>query len=390
MKKVLVVSPIECYPEFYGSSARISSFLKVIIDTKGLDFLYLHLPERPYNEDTMKEALKERYFYKFFKKNIFTLLTIRFKMLISLFLFKKYTIVKIDDFIQQSDIVFFKKVYEEYIPDILIVNYTYYSKLFNYTTGNCLKILDTHDSMYNRFKLIYNNKRRYKNLRISLLDEINCLNRSDIVISIQNNEEQFFKDNGCKSEVITIGHVKDFYQSDISSFKYKILYVGANYSANIESLRNFLINIWPNLNKHFKNKIELLVVGDIFDSFQFESNVCFDNVSFLGRVEDLNCIYDQVDFSINPILYGSGLKIKNVESLSMGKPIVTMTYGIDGLECFLNNGAFVVSDINEWISIFEKLFNNSFYKRTINDIQKIYIDYLHNNKDLFIKLLNRN
>ena len=92
MKKVLVVSPIECYPEFYGSSARISSFLKVIIDTKGLDFLYLHLPERPYNEDTMKEALKERYFYKFFKKNIFTLLTIRFKMLISLFLFKKYTI----------------------------------------------------------------------------------------------------------------------------------------------------------------------------------------------------------------------------------------------------------------------------------------------------------
>jgi hypothetical protein len=390
MKKILIVSPIECYPEFYGSSARIGSFIKIIEQIHDVDLLYLHLPERSFNLDVMKEELGESYVCKEFKEKTFVKFRLRFKKLLSLLMFRGHTVVRVDDFIECSDIAFFKKVYDKYNPDILIINYTYYSKLFDYTKTNCVKILDTHDSIFNRFKLIYNDEKAYKNLRVSLKDEINCLNRSDIVLSIQNKEEAFFKANGCSSEVITIGHIKDFYQSDIDGFKFKILYIGANYSANVESLQNFLVYVWPRICNHFLNNIELLVVGDIKDSFQVEGGISFKNVNFLGRIGDLNEIYNQVDFSINPILYGSGLKIKNIESLSMGKPIVTMPYGLDGLECFLARGVYVVSDVADWIEIFEKLFNREYYKKAIDEIQNLYVDYLDENKDLLINLIKNN
>jgi hypothetical protein len=379
--KVLLVSPIECYPEFYGSSARISSFVKIINQLEDVDLLYLHLPERSFNVDLMNQRLNDKYIYKKFKKKLIVQFKLRLRMLVSLFFLKKETLVRIDDFIQYSDIVFFKKTYNDFKPNILIINYSYYSKLFDYAAPNCLKILDTHDSLYNRFNLIYNSRKTYKKLRISLEDEISCLNRSDIVLSIQKKEEMFFRENGCSKEVVTIGHIKDFYQSDYEEYKYRILYIGANYSANIESLQNFLVNFWPLVSRHFKCSIKLLVVGDIKDSVQFDHD-SFSNstVSFLGRIDNLNEIYDQVDFSINPILFGSGLKIKNIESLSMGKPIVTMPYGLDGLETFLDKGVFVVNDVVDWIRIFEKLYIRDCYNESIQEINNLYQDYFIENK----------
>ena len=51
----------------------------------------------------------------------------------------------------------------------------------------------------------------------------------------------------------------------------------------------------------------------------------------LGRVDDLSELYRSARVVINPVLAGTGLKIKTVEALSRLRPIVTWPTGVEGL-----------------------------------------------------------
>ena len=51
----------------------------------------------------------------------------------------------------------------------------------------------------------------------------------------------------------------------------------------------------------------------------------------LGRVDDLAELYRSARVVINPVLAGTGLKIKTVEALSRLRPIVTWPTGVEGL-----------------------------------------------------------
>ena len=66
----------------------------------------------------------------------------------------------------------------------------------------------------------------------------------------------------------------------------------------------------------------------------------------MGFRENLEEIYREADIVINPVLFGGGLKIKNVEALCYSKPLVTTSAGADGLEEGINK-AFLVCDSAE-------------------------------------------
>jgi glycosyltransferase involved in cell wall biosynthesis len=57
-----------------------------------------------------------------------------------------------------------------------------------------------------------------------------------------------------------------------------------------------------------------------------------EGVKKMGRVPDLEPYYRQAAVVINPVPYGSGLKIKSVEALAFGKCLVTTATGVQGLE----------------------------------------------------------
>jgi hypothetical protein len=51
----------------------------------------------------------------------------------------------------------------------------------------------------------------------------------------------------------------------------------------------------------------------------------------LGFVKELHTFYDAIDIALNPMVGGTGLKIKTVEPLSYGKPVLTTPSGAQGL-----------------------------------------------------------
>jgi len=54
-------------------------------------------------------------------------------------------------------------------------------------------------------------------------------------------------------------------------------------------------------------------------------------VTCLGFVEDVSIFYGSVDVVVAPIRYGGGIKIKVLEAMACGKPLVTTSVGAEGI-----------------------------------------------------------
>ena len=61
----------------------------------------------------------------------------------------------------------------------------------------------------------------------------------------------------------------------------------------------------------------------------------------IGYVDDLDALYAETDIVVNPVTFGGGLKIKCVEALAHGKPLITSPVGAEGIEKGANK-AFIV------------------------------------------------
>lgn len=387
MRKILIVSPIECFPTYYGNSARIASFVH-FFQEKGIDFRYLHLPDRSFDPAPMEEALGGRYIYEAYRIRKGVVNRLRLRAVVSKLLLKKNRLIKVDDFVQSSDIMQYKQVLHDYQPDTVLINYAYLSKLLAYTPSSMLKIIDTHDSLHLRYKSIYNSSKAIHRFRIGIDDEINALNRADKVVCIQKEEHTFFKDHGCKADLYTIGHHLPYRATNIRESRAKLLYVGAGYTANLDAVTYFLNEIWPLVSKQHPNA-ELYIAGGISKELKALDQQ-YPSMKILGYVDDLYPLYDTVDVAINPVRMGSGMKIKNIEALSFGKPIITTSVGGEGLGDFKGNGMIVVDSVADWLSSINRLLSDTaYYQSAVKQIEGVVGKYNIANRQAMERLLNR-
>ena len=117
-----------------------------------------------------------------------------------------------------------------------------------------------------------------------------------------------------------------------------VLVVGSNYPANIVGLRDFCEHAWPLVCKE-NPAAELWVAGKIGDAVSKK----VPQARVLGWVENLQALYRQSAVVINPTLTGTGLKIKTIEALCNGKPLVATPNAVEGV-VFDGEAPFLVCD----------------------------------------------
>jgi len=84
-----------------------------------------------------------------------------------------------------------------------------------------------------------------------------------------------------------------------------------------------------------------------------------ENILSLGFVKDLYKILSVADIAIVPLTRGAGTKLKILDYLCMGLPIVTTKKGIEGIDAKNYEHAIIVSDVNEeFINAIEYLIEN--------------------------------
>jgi glycosyltransferase involved in cell wall biosynthesis len=113
----------------------------------------------------------------------------------------------------------------------------------------------------------------------------------------------------------------------------QIVFVGKlDYFPNIDAISTIRDQIAP----QFGNDVQFTVVGGPIP----EGMANIKNVRFVGQVPEVKDFLAQADVCIAPLRHGSGTRIKILEYLAMGKPVVSTPIGCEGLE--VTNGEDII------------------------------------------------
>ena len=246
----------------------------------------------------------------------------------------------------------FKKQISTRSYDAVIINYVVYSKLLDLLPVTTLKIIETHDSLKDRWKILpgwYS---------MSQKDESKGLDRADVVIAIQNKEAEYFK-TITEAAVLTISNeiISNGLDLGSGSRGRDMLYLGADYPLNQEAIGYFIEYVFRDIVESYPD-LKLLVVGSIcghIESLYPEEK----NIVLLGHIDDLEEFYGRGHIAINPMMKGTGLKIKNVEALSFGKELITTSAGAYGMEAGINDAFYVADKPQEFQRVITRILENS-------------------------------
>jgi len=215
----------------------------------------------------------------------------------------------------------------------------------------------------NRYKIFLDKGEKPQWYSLFYSEEKKGFNRADYILSIQDSEKIKIKSMiHSNKKVITLGHPLPLHRKEISKTVRNLIFVASHNYINIKCINEFITNIFPNITA-LHPEIKLLLAGSISDMKQ--KIVKTENIEYLGRYNHVNSIYNIADIAINPINFGTGLKIKIIEALSCGMPSISYKQSMDGLQ-----------DINtiEFCEVAND--ENDFKNKLINLIQ----NYDHRNK----------
>jgi glycosyltransferase involved in cell wall biosynthesis len=212
-------------------------------------------------------------------------------------------------------------------PDAFIAQYIFMTRCFSLLPHNTLKVIDCID-VFSRKKdkvLAYGID---DSLAMDPGEEAPLLHRGELVIAIQDEEREAIRKMIPDRKVITVGIDFDLPQAanaPDSADPNALLFVASGNRLNNRGLREFLERSWPSIRAQCPNA-QLRVVGKVKPGIDAPTGV-----SLLGFVLNLEQEYRRAALVINPVIAGTGLKIKTVEALSRGKPLVAFPNGVEGI-----------------------------------------------------------
>ena len=111
----------------------------------------------------------------------------------------------------------------------------------------------------------------------------------------------------------------------------QLLFIGSfGHAPNVDAVTYFCREILPELQKLTNGAVKFTIVGPD-PGMMLASLEGTPGVSILGRVENLDSIYEETDLVVIPLRAGGGTRIKILEAFSYGRGVVSTPVGAEGL-----------------------------------------------------------
>lgn len=215
--------------------------------------------------------------------------------------------------------------------DAIIVNYTYLCKAFAFVPPSTVKILDTHDRFAGRAEYLERNGVAREFFYTTDEEEAAGLSRADLIWAIKDDEARIFRQL-CYRPVLTLTHadpdasITRRHAADDDAYLNLGLF-GARNNVNVINYRRFLEMAVPIFRRSLA-PIRLQVAGSMCDDLPFIDEPMVER---LGRVAWADDFYSRVDAVVIPMSFSTGLKIKMVEALSRGLPVLAHAHASEGV-----------------------------------------------------------
>lgn len=228
-------------------------------------------------------------------------------------------------------------------------------------------VLDTHNIDYQRFLSEIESKGFvYKYIGKIIAkklkrEEIKAIKKVNHILVCSEAEKRYFSNYVNKNKITVIPNGVDYknFTKVKKTTKDIILFMGLlSYAPNLEGIKYYIKNIHPQIVKKFPN-IQLLLLGKGANRWLIETSKKDKNINLLGFVDDVRKYIAQAKVCICPVFSGSGTRLKILEYMAIGKPVVSTIKGAEGLEINNNNNILLANSKAKFITQISKLLSDN-------------------------------
>lgn len=260
---------------------------------------------------------------------------------------------KLRDFVDERVLQRFIATCERLQPELIIVEYVRLAYVLDSCRAaipkGCRTLIDTHDVQHERQERYHACGQRH-DIDITAAEEARALSLADAVIAIQATDAAKLSAICPGLRVIVAGFPETVHQHavrDNPENVVRIAFFGSDMPPNREAVKVLVKDVFPSLRERYAERVELHLYGKICEAFSGDMQV--SGLMLHGFVDDLVAAYAQIDVVANPITFGGGLKIKNVEALCHGRPLLTTSIGAEGLEAGIGVAFQVADETNQFL-----------------------------------------
>lgn len=326
-KKILVLYPHNYNSENTGANKRFSGIIKYLIslgyniDVLTLRNFHQHWPRE--FKRTNLPGIRTLFFYNHSKG----LKTTYFKNFLKFRFSDNRTLLSqatnhLPDYAFRGLRNLFDKIISNEKYDYILISYVLWANVVkNITIDRVTLILTMEDCLSQSIVDNYSGNVPIEKL---LHEETRLVNLFDKVICLSWEEMDYFSKYSTKPEFHYVPVFMDEVESDQGEPKiYDLLFVGSENPSNQRGIKWFFNAVYPFLNKELK----ILCVGKISDYVPEFPNVFREK--YVANLED---VYRKSILTFNPLQDGTGMKVKVIESLAYGIPVISTTIGLSGIK----------------------------------------------------------
>ncbi|HIP33253.1 MAG TPA: glycosyltransferase [Bacteroidia bacterium] len=181
---------------------------------------------------------------------------------------------------------------------------------------------------------------------------------------------------------LDLSKIKDYKEKSNNN----LLFIGNLFTENnIHAIYWFIRNIHPILTKKIRN-YNLIIAGNTGRSNIIKNIIKkynkYDNIILFESPSELDPIYQKGTIFINPTWYGAGVKMKNLDAIINGLPVITTPKGNEGTGLKNREHVLISTNKKEWLINIESLLKDKKLreKLVINSQKFINNQYNHEAK----------
>jgi glycosyltransferase involved in cell wall biosynthesis len=189
--------------------------------------------------------------------------------------------------------------------------------------------------------------------------ELDSIDHYDATVPITQRDAAILEAFGCSNPVHvspTGINMDDFRKYQGKPEYPSIFHIGAlDWSPNQEGLQWFLQKCWKGLHSKYPD-LKFYIAGR--NAPDHIKNIREPNVVFLGEVDSAYSFMESKAVMIVPLLSGSGMRIKIIEGMALGKSIVSTSIGAEGIAVNPGHDIILADDPEKFRAGIESLLDN--------------------------------
>lgn len=386
-KRILHISPKSIFPKIDGGCVAMHDMLKMLSDKNHVKHVCISTPKHPFKKNEYPSDLIE----KTAPESIYIDTSFQITSFISSFF--KGENYHVNRFFSKAAEVFFTNILSLQTYDFIFLEsifLTPYLNLFRKLSSAKI-IIRTHNVEHLIWqRLAFSSNTAFKKIGYQFIAkqlknyELEIINKVDGLCCVTDADSLFFNEQNIITAIQTIPVSIEVTENKVDYQNNNFFFIGAmNWVPNTEAVNILLKDIFPKL-QELKPETKLHIAGSYMSSDLSKTQI--KGITIHGKVPDVNKFMLHHGIMLVPMLSGSGVRIKILEALALGVPVISTEIGFLGIN--VKHGVHVLKAENweDFLDLALKLHSDEALRRKLGENAQKFIAEEYNFKRINEKL----